>query len=296
MPDKFAGPVCLIAVSLVLLTLVCLHSEPPAEESLVVMTLNVAHGRGDRFHQALVPEKEIRRSLADVAACLSQNQPDAAALQEADGPSIWSGRFNHVQTLARDSGLVHWFRGRHVDAMNLSYGTALLSRSPLHEPVSVRFAASPPTPTKGFVCAVVETPISGSKVALVSVHLDFSRSSVRARQVERMVRDLIDLRYPLIVMGDFNCDWDSEETLPLLARELGLRRCELPSADTPTFPSKGTRLDWILISKQLEFIEYRVLPDVLSDHRAVIAVVAIPRSARRPARAHIRPRPNLRMP
>jgi endonuclease/exonuclease/phosphatase family metal-dependent hydrolase len=37
---------------------------------------------------------------------------------------------------------------------------------------------------------------------------------------------------------------------------------------------KGTkRLDWILISQELSFVDYTVLPDVVSDHLAVLATI-----------------------
>jgi endonuclease/exonuclease/phosphatase (EEP) superfamily protein YafD len=47
-------------------------------------------------------------------------------------------------------------------------------------------------------------------------------------------------------------------------------------AFTPTSAEFGTyrrtkRLDWILISEELEFIDYVVLPDIVSDHRALLA-------------------------
>lgn len=34
---------------------------------------------------------------------------------------------------------------------------------------------------------------------------------------------------------------------------------------------KNKRLDWILFSKEMEFVSYQVLPDILSDHAMVVA-------------------------
>ena len=39
-----------------------------------------------------------------------------------------------------------------------------------------------------------------------------------------------------------------------------------------TFGAKK-RLDWILVSSPLEMVEYKTLPDPISDHRAVVAVL-----------------------
>ena len=38
-----------------------------------------------------------------------------------------------------------------------------------------------------------------------------------------------------------------------------------------TFPGSGERLDWILISPELEFVSYTHLDDTLSDHLGVVA-------------------------
>ena len=59
-----------------------------------------------------------------------------------------------------------------------------------------------------------------------------------------------------------------------LADGLGLitRRTEEPLV---TFPMLGERLDWILVSPELEIIEQRVLPTAVSDHLAVVADVRV---------------------
>ena len=74
----------------------------------------------------------------------------------------------------------------------------------------------------------------------------------------------------MIVMGDFNCDWDDEATLPTLAEQLHLKVFE-PDSTTTTFPKTGKRLDWIFVSGEIEFADYQVGEDGLSDHQPVIA-------------------------
>ena len=49
-------------------------------------------------------------------------------------------------------------------------------------------------------------------------------------------------------------------------------------AFSPTTEELGTykttrRLDWILISEELRFVEYTVLPDLVSDHLASVAKI-----------------------
>jgi endonuclease/exonuclease/phosphatase family metal-dependent hydrolase len=164
-------------------------------KTLKVLSLNVAHGRGEGRNQALQKRAEIEKHLQQVAAVLRRQQPDVAGLQEADGPSAWSGNFNHVAELARLAEFPHSFRGEHVGALKLSYGTALLSRWPLVEPRSTTFAPSPPTPNKGFVTARVAWPgVPELRVEITSLHLDFARKSVRTRQVNELATALAQRR------------------------------------------------------------------------------------------------------
>jgi endonuclease/exonuclease/phosphatase family metal-dependent hydrolase len=243
--------------------------------SLRVLTLNAAHGRGDGPNQIFRGEKAIRSHLESIAAFFTREAPAVVALQEADGPSIWSGSFDHVATIAEGARFPFAVRGEHVNGLRLSYGTALLARIPLACVRSVTFAPSPPTFSKGFVVASISWPQDPAfEIDVVSVHLDFSRSRVRRNQVAEMARCLEERGRPLIVMGDFNCTMKTEETaLSRLVAALDLTACVPEPPGFPTFPMTGERIDWILVSKELSFLSCRVMPDVLSDHRAVIAEV-----------------------
>jgi endonuclease/exonuclease/phosphatase family metal-dependent hydrolase len=254
--------------------------EQPAEGeemSLKLISLNIAHGRKDGRHQAFRKKATIRTHLDEIAEVLSREKPHLVALQEADGPSVWSGNFNHVEHLAKEAQFAHCFRGEHVGGMKLSYGTAILSQLPVSRPKSVTFDPSPPTLTKGFVVGTVTWPgREDFKVDVVSVHFDFSRKSVRAKQVKQMVERLSRRKRSLIIMGDFNCQWDGKDpALGTLVEKLDLK-CYKPKSETlNTFPKLDKRLDWVLISKDLQFSRYTNLDDVLSDHSAVLAEVRI---------------------
>ena len=248
-------------------------------DTLHVLTLNVAHGRRDGRHQALVSTKTIRKNLDQIASVLARAVPDVVALQEADGPSIWSGNFNHVEYLAEQGGFAHRFRGEHVKGLKLSYGTALLSRLPLDDCVSKTFAPAPPTLSKGIVIGSTAWPKrTAVNVTVASVHLDFSRASVRKSQVQQIIDLLSDVERPLLVMGDFNCEWQGDESsLRTLADQLDLRAYEPSATNLTTFPGLGKRLDWILISPELEFVGYANLADTLSDHQGVTAELRLAR-------------------
>jgi endonuclease/exonuclease/phosphatase family metal-dependent hydrolase len=58
-----------------------------------------------------------------------------------------------------------------------------------------------------------------------------------------------------------------------LIRRSGLQAYRPEALDLGTYGSR--RLDWILISADLEFNSYKVLPDVVSDHRGVVAEIGM---------------------
>jgi len=245
---------------------------------LRILTWNIAHGRGTAFHQALVPPATIRANLAAIATVIQRERADVVALQEVDGPSVWSGRLDQAQLLAHAADLAHALRGAHgrsVGPIALDYGTALLSRRPLGDPSSMRFASSW-RDNKGFVVAGIELPGSnGAVVDVVSLHLDFLTPAVRQRQVQRLIAELRGRGRPLIVVGDFNCGLRERGTLAALVDGLALQ--PYSGRGQPTFPTANPRrrIDWILVSPELEIVGYRTLTDALSDHRAVVADIAI---------------------
>lgn len=224
--------------------------------------------------------RSIRSNLDDVAEVIRRESPNVVALQEADGPSAWSGQFDHVRYLAEAGGLDYAVQGQHVNGATLRYGTALLAERPLRDPISVAFRRSPPSFSKGFVASSLDWPGFGEQgVDVVSLHLDFLRNTVRHRQVRQVIEALGDCPRPLVVMGDFNCTWKQGRTpLNLFAEELELRAFEPYADELVTFAKTNRRLDWILVSPELEFVSHRILNDPLSDHYAVVAEIRRARS------------------
>ena len=83
----------------------------------------------------------------------------------------------------------------------------------------------------------------------------------------------------LVLLGDFNCGMGSagEPTaLDRVATELGLRICPGEADGGATFPALGRRLDWILASPAIRTARCVILPDAVSDHRAVAARLLAP--------------------
>ena len=169
--------------------------------------------------------------------------------------------------------------GGHADTWLFTFGTALLSKTRMSDVESVSFPATPPTTTKGFVKAAIAWDVQGKivLVTIVSVHLDFSRKSVRDKQIGILVEELKDVESHLIVMGDLNSRWDQKRShVQQLSELLDLTVYEPQNDLLGTYKkTDGKRLDWILVSSDLTFSRYEVLPDIVSDHLAVYAEVGL---------------------
>ena len=253
---------------------------PDHAHSLKVLTLNLAHGRGPGRHQVLKSTETIRANLLKTAEVLRLHAPDVVALQEADRPSFWSGSFDHVQFLARETHLEHVVHGEHVEGPRLSYGTALMSRLRPKDAAAVTFDPDLSPFPKGFVVATLPWPDAPSReVDVASVHLDFLSKAARRAQAAELIATLKQRGNAVIVMGDFNSQWqEPDSAVRLVAEALCLTAFDASRADLATFPKFDRRLDWILVSPALTFLAYQTLPDTLSDHRGVLAEIVPSRS------------------
>jgi endonuclease/exonuclease/phosphatase family metal-dependent hydrolase len=241
-----------------------------APETLRVMTLNLAHGRGRAFTQTNARRADwYRHNLDIVAQVLRRERPAIVALQEAELGSRWAGSFDHVRYLAQHSGMPYLHATPHMDEPpRFRYGTALLSRHPLHAPSGGTFTSNGRW-RKGWTQASVATP--HGRFHTVSVHLDFASASRRALQVGELAQTLGHVQEPLIVMGDLNSTWQASDrsAVDRLAHALGLRTFAIDRNQAPTFGRR--RIDWILVTPPIAFAQRHALTqDVLSDHRAVI--------------------------
>lgn len=256
------------------------YHQPGNDGTLKLMTLNAAHGRNQAANQLLLNEADIKQNIMNIASVLKEVDADVVALQEVDGPSAWSGNFDHVELLARTAGYPWYYRADHAQSWLFSYGTAVLSRFPVDEVMQHTFSPSPPTFNKGFLLSKIkwaDTSRDEAVIAvdIVSVHLDFSRHRVREEQIAELSAALSERDNPMVILGDFNSEWFTEESvIKRLAEKAGMSVYKPYASDLYTYKSRY-RYDWILISNELTFVNYEVLADVISDHLAVVAVIAL---------------------
>ena len=246
------------------------------DQVLRIATLNLAHGRKDSFNQFFLRESTIKRNLDDIVVTLIQHKPHIVALQEADASSFWSGSFDHVAYLANQAQYPWRTHAINAETWLFSYGTAVLSLLPFSETIKHTFTPSPPTFSKGFVLSQLVMLCHDGKqtcqIDVISVHLDFSRKSVRTKQINEL-KEVISARMnSTIIMGDFNSEWLTESSI-IKEFETNSRFYAYKPESSAYNSYKNKRLDWILITKDLEFTDYRVLAETLSDHSMILAEI-----------------------
>jgi endonuclease/exonuclease/phosphatase family metal-dependent hydrolase len=248
-----------------------------AANSIKVVSLNAAHSRSMGIHQAFQSSDKARANLDAMAEVLLRENADIVALQEVDGPSVWSGGFDHVDYLARKAGYSTTVRGTHMKTPGLDYGTALMARYPLSKSQSVGFGGALSIVRKGFVISEIQWPGKlDTAIDLISLHLDPLRAGVRERQVERLISVIAERGRPVIVMGDFNDDWQDEDSAArLLADSLGLQTHGSICENCHTHRRMKNFVDWIIVSPELKIESFAILEDDISDHYAVSATLSL---------------------
>jgi len=258
---------------LLLLLLFASNNALAGEPALLkVMTLNVAHARADGPSQLLQSEDQAKLSLWKIVDVLKREEPHVEAFQEIDKNSFWNGRFTHTEFLAARANYPHHFSCAHIDGNNQEFGTALISRLSMEGATSVKFDRPFARPRKGFVVSTTRWPESNNiNVDIVSVHFDFLRHKQPIKEAKKLIAVPEDSRNPRIIMGDLNSDYGGDNQLiPLLVDSPGVSTWK-PHAEIVTFPKLHKRLDWVLVSNDIEIVSHALLSDTLSDHRAVVA-------------------------
>ena len=274
MPYLTSGKVAAVPVSYYFEQNIPGHKPHHDENAFSVMTLNIGHGRGAGIHQLLQSRAGIMTNTDTIAEVLKRELIDIAALQEVDGPGFWNGGLDAIEHLAENSGMPHGIWTKNVETAAISYGTALLSDLPYSHAASYTFKARPFILPKGFTMGLFKlSEEDDTHICVVSVHLAPLLPQMRRLQTYTIIEYLRDIAHPVVVCGDFNCGWGRNSPLSIMSSELRLKAWKPEQKGLSTHRTGNRRLDWILISEDLEFAGYEVLKDRLSDHSAVKAVI-----------------------
>ena len=244
-------------------------------QQLRLLSYNIQTGIATRrYHHYLthswkhvLPHGERIENLNRIARMI--HEYDVVGLQEVDGGSLRSGFINQTEYLAVRANFPYWYDKTNRNLGKIAqHSMGLLSRFPTAEIIEHKLPGFIP----GRGALTVEFKTAGAPLILAIIHLALSQRA-RVRQldfVSEIVRDYDNV----VVMGDMNCQPDSEELLRLM-KNAGLVE---PLQDLHTFPSwrPFRNIDHILVSPSLEVEDVKVLNYPLSDHLPISMTVRLP--------------------
>jgi endonuclease/exonuclease/phosphatase family metal-dependent hydrolase len=236
---------------------------------LVVYNIRYATGTGPAFHLPLPGAgylRSSRRVLNNITTFLRDSDPDLVGLIEVDTGSIRTGMLNQAEYIANQLG--------HYTMHACKYGAASLNQHmPIVRKQGNALLAGPRVHNErfhyfdtGIKRLIIELELDDVCVFLVHLSLKYRQRQEQLRSLHDLI---IDAQKPVIVTGDFNTFWGTSEIF-LFMRAAGLLSANREGL--PSFPARSPRaeLDFVLVSRGIEVLNFSV-PDVrFSDHRPLI--------------------------
>lgn len=198
---------------------------------------------------------------------LLKNSPDIIATQEGRRPQLMEFesllKFNMIRShreWIEERMYPTLYTGNKINIF--ASGDIWLSETP-HIAGSSSFESAFPR-----LCTWAKGNFDGHDFMIVNAHLDHVKDSTRENQINVLIQEIKKMvgSLPLIICGDFNSDPQSSVYNSLINSELNLydpwTKLNLPEmsshhkfdGDTKT----GTRIDWILLSNQLNAKSIRI--------------------------------------
>lgn len=232
--------------------------EPPAAETLLVVTYNLAYA------------VEIDRAIA-VLRAPPFTDADVILMQEMDADGC--------DRIAAALGLRYVYYPASVALQGRDFGTAVLSRHPIAADHKLILPYAEPLNGRRRNATAAQLTIGGRPLSVWSVHASVITLGLGARldQAQTVIDDTAQVDGPVIVAGDFNtADPDSARQTVELFNANGLEWASSGSGNT----SRSAGLDFLLdfvFTRGLTPLEAGVFRgDAGSDHQPVWVRLAAP--------------------
>ena len=243
------------------------------QSTLTVMSLNLAHGR----QQWMAPSSDaaalLQANLAEVAGLIRRERPDVVRFRRPIAPLFGVG--DSITSVSRRHGrctILRSWRARQSLETDLRHG-----------PPVAMLACRPGLPYLFPCLADLSRAWSWQRSSWPGAterQLTWFPSTLEwaerpcAASIPRDCRAIEEPKAASGADGRFQL-WVRRPgaDVGLVDGELNLRAYAPEAKGLNTFPLFNRRLDWILISPELDFVDYRTLSDVVSDHRPVVATL-----------------------
>ncbi|RZL47362.1 MAG: endonuclease/exonuclease/phosphatase [Pedobacter sp.] len=234
--------------------------------TLKVMTYNI--------HHANPPSKPGLIDLDAIAEVIKKDKPDLVGLQEVDRFTKRSGNIDEAKLLAEKTGMFYQFFAA-IDHDGGEYGVAILSKFPFENGVTLHLPQVIKAEGRILSYATITLP-NKTNLTFANTHLDATKiDSNRVVQMKSILTELSLIKYPIILVGDLNCE---DKAAPILLLDQQFKRsCTASCARTipQDFPKKT--IDYIALKNANWDVKgYYVIPETYaSDHRPVVSIYQI---------------------
>ena len=266
----------------------------PAKETLRVACYNIAHGRGlaESNWDGGDAATRIKR-LYDIAVLLRKIDADVVVLNEVDFDTSWSNNVNQAGFLAENAGYPFRVEERNLDFRVLHrtwrFGNAILSKYPIANANVIDLPSYAGLETtlagkkRGVRCDVA---VGEKTLRIFGLHLSHRSEEIRQQSATKVLELVRASPHACAVMGDMNSTplgfpkasqtVDGKNAIETFdgASELHRKEIKLPVAENE-FSFRADKpeivIDWIYLSRSLDFRSSKFVHSLLSDHRAVVA-------------------------
>jgi endonuclease/exonuclease/phosphatase family metal-dependent hydrolase len=202
--------------------------------------------------------KDMFPSLFDIIDFLRIENADIICLQEVN-ESAKAGF--QVSSLKEDLDMYSHF-GANVVKLGANYGLATYSRYKIISQNHIYLSSK--TEQRGMLHTVVKLGF-GRRLNIINLHLGLSDSE-RKKQLKEVENFVKGLNNPYIVVGDFN-----DGSMDINEKIFKDAAMNTNKDNILTFSTALDRIDYILVSPDIEVKDYDVLMKNMSDHYPIIA-------------------------
>lgn len=236
------------------------------KDELVVMTYNT------RYCTPYLVEN-AKPDIDAVAAVINKANPDVVLLQEVDRNTTRSGKVDQTAELAKKTDMKFSYYGKSLDYQNGEVGCCILSRYSLTEKTRTLLPRIEGQTADRLVISA-NIRFNNKVITVACTHLGLYQEEQNA-EVPALNAALPSLPNAVIFGGDFNATPENV-TMTTIA---GYGFTKTNKLTTWTIPSNqpNRQLDYIMYRPESTFtvVSHTVMPDRVSDHLAVVAVLKI---------------------
>lgn len=236
--------------------------ESDIEDTLIVITYNIHHGRGT----------DGKVDIDRIAELLIESKADIVALQEVDIHTERSGKIDIAKILSEKTGLKFTAFGKNLEFEGGEYGNAILSRYPIENEENIHFK-NISGEQRGVQAAIIK--IYQKSLLFLNTHLDHTENddSERVLYTEKIRDEIIPFydQQSIFLAGDLN-DVPGSETYQIINRHLKDAWIEAGTGEGFTIPvqNPNRRIDYIFYSGNIIPKEAKVIQTGASDHLPLV--------------------------